>query len=175
MDHERARERQAGQRLGHDRRDLVAERADHVIGRRGRIHERTQDVEYRAHAERLAHGRDVLHRGVVMRREQEGEAEALQARAGLRFVERDRQAECREHVGAAAAARDGAVAVLHYGQTARGREQRAAGAQVQAARTVAARADDVDVGSGCNRGAQAKLAHAAREPANLLGRLAFGA
>ena len=102
----------------------VAERADHVERRRRGIRERPQDVEHRAHAERLAHGRDVLHRGVIVRREQEREAAARETRAGRGLVERDRQAERREHVGAAALARDGAVAVLDDGQPARGREQR---------------------------------------------------
>ena len=68
----------------------VAERADHVERRRRGIRERPQDVEHGAHAERLAHGRDVLHRGVIVRREQEREAAVAQAGAGGRLVERDR-------------------------------------------------------------------------------------
>ena len=65
--------------------------------------------------------------------------------------------------------------MLDDGQAARGREQRRARRQVQAARPVAARADDVDVGARRDCRPQRELAHRAREAANLVGRLAFRA
>ena len=58
-------------------------------------------------------------------------------------------------------------------QPARGREQRAAGREIEAVRAVAARADDVDVRARRDRGAARELAHPEREAADLLGRLAL--
>ena len=140
-------------------RGRQVEGADHVERRRGRIGQRPQDVEHRAHAERRAHRRDGLHRRVVVRREQEREAAWRRGSAPARcFVERQRQAERLEHVGAAGAARDRAVAVLDDGSAAGGREQRRAGGEVEAAGAVAAGADDVDR-------AQRRAAAAAGAPA----------
>jgi hypothetical protein len=170
-----ARQRQARQCGRHARGHLVAERADDVERRRRGVRERPQDVEYGAHAQRLADRADGLRRGVVVRREQEREAAVREARSGSRFVERNRQTERGEHVGTARLARYGPIAVLDDGQAARGREQRRARRQIQAARAVSACADDVDVGARRNGGAQRELAHRAREAANLVGRLAFRA
>ena len=132
-------------RVGHEARHLEAERADQVQRRLRRIDERPEDVEHRAHAERGAHRRDRLHRRVIVGREQEGEVRSPRGRrAARRAVERDRQAERLEHVGAAAAAGDRAVAVLHHRHPAGGGQQRGAGRDVEAAGGIPAGADDVD-------------------------------
>jgi len=69
-----------------------AVRADQAERRLGRVGERPEQVEHRAHAERATHRRHFLHRRVVVRREQEGEARGGEALAGGTLVERQRQA-----------------------------------------------------------------------------------
>src|SRR5690606_6810239 len=71
------------------------------------------------------------------------------------------------------AARDRAIAVLDDRGPARGREQRRAGRQVQAAGTVAPGADDVDVLPRRDLGSPRELAHREREAADLARRLAL--
>ena len=141
---EHALDRHAGQRLRHQLRGVAAVGADQAERRLGRIGQRTEQVEHGAHAERAAHRRDFLHRRVVVRREQEREARRGEAVARALLVERQRQAERLEQVGAAGAARDRAVAVLDDAHAHRGDQQRGAGREVEAARRVAAGADDVD-------------------------------
>ena len=120
------------------------EGADQMKRRRRRIGQRPQDVEDRAHAERRAHGRDRLHRRVIMRREQEGEVGRGQTVAAPLLIQRHLQAERFEHIGAAGAAGDGAIAVFEHRHAAGGRQQRGARRDVEAAGSVAAGPHDID-------------------------------
>ena len=119
-------------------------RADQVIARRGRIRQRTQQVEHRAHGERRAYRRERLHRRMIIRREQEREAVGLEAaRRGL-LVERKLQAQLFDQVGAAAAAGDRAVAVLDDRHAAGGGQQRRTGREIQAPGGISSGADEID-------------------------------
>ena len=163
---------QTCERLGHELRHRLTVGTDQHEGRRGRVGERAQDIEHRAHAERLPHRADRLHRRVVVRREQEGEPGGRKTRAGLGLIERQRQAELLEHIGAARTAGDGTVAVLDDRHPTGRDQQRGAGGDVDAARSVTARADDVD-GAGLQRRVHHRtpreFAHRASEPAQFAG------
>ena len=115
-------------------------------------------------------GRDRLHRRVVVRREQERETRGREAGAGGRLVQRQFEAELLEHVGAAGLARHRAIAVFDHVDAAGRGEQRRAGGEVEAARGIAARADDVDgARARGNRRPARQRAHGAREAAQLVG------
>ena len=62
------------QRTHLDAHQVGVEHTHQDVRRIGRVGQRAQDVEDGAHTEFLAHGRHVLHRGVVVRREHEADA-----------------------------------------------------------------------------------------------------
>ena len=109
--------------------------ADHLAGRARRVRERPEEVEDRAHRERLAHRHHVLHRLVVERGEHEAEAHRLgcsRPRApGPRSMLRPQRLQ---HVGRAAAARGRAVAVLGHQAARAGGDQRRGGRDVEGGR-----------------------------------------
>ena len=145
MHHERAADTgQARERRRHQLGHRLAVGADQHVGRRGGVGQRTQYIEQRTHTERLTHRSDGLHRGVVMRREQERESGRREARPGTGLIERQRQTQLFEHIGAARAAGDRAIPVLDDGQPASGDQQRGARGDVHTARGIATGADDVD-------------------------------
>ena len=129
---------------GHQLRGSRIVGADQAEARRRGIRQWPEQIEHGADAERRANRRQSLHRGVIVRREQEGEAGCREALRRLGLVERQAESECLDEVGAAAAAGNGAIAVLDDRQAAGGRQQRRARRQVETAGGVAARADDVD-------------------------------
>ncbi len=176
MHDEGALQRQAGQRLGHAACGGLVVCADHMEGRLGRIGQRSQDVEHRAHAHRGAHRGDGLHRGVVVRREQEGEAGGGQALRGAFFIQRQCKAQRLEHIRAAGLARHRTVAVLDHRQ-ARGRgQQRRTGGKVEAAGAIATGADDVHrIHAALDARTARQRAHAHGKAAQFHGRHALGA
>ena len=123
------------------------EHADQLVRRAGRIGERPEDVEDRAHAELLAHRRRVLHRAVVVRREHEADAGLGDALRDLLGRQHDVGAERLEHVGAARLRRHRAVAVLGDARAGRRGDEHRRGRDVERVRRVAAGADDVDAGA----------------------------
>jgi hypothetical protein len=103
-----------------------------------------------------------------VRREQEGEARALEAGARRVLVERQRQAERLQHVGAAAARGDRAVAVLGDAHAAGRREERRARRQVEAVRAIPTRAYHIgDRRAGGDAGPARQRAHRERESTHL--------
>jgi hypothetical protein len=135
-----------------------------------------EQVEYRAHAHGTPHRAERLHRRMKVGREQERVAGGLEAGDRRVLVGRQAHADGFQHVGAAAAARDAAIAVLDDGDAAGRGEQRGAGGQVQAAGAVAAGAHDVEQRPrGVNGRLARQAAHRLRETAHFGRRLALGA
>ena len=120
------------------------EHADQLVRRAGRVGERPEDVEDRAHAELLAHRRRVLHRAVVDRREHEADAGLADALRDLLGRQHDVGAERLQHVGAAGFRRHRAAAVLGDPRAGRRGDEHRRGRDVEGVRRVAAGADDVD-------------------------------
>ncbi len=167
-----------GAQLRQRSRDGVQERgvgdADHLARGSGRVRQRPQEVEDRAHGQLLAHGDDEARRAVVGGREHEAEARLVDAAGDLVGAEVDPHAERLEHVGRARQAGGGAVAVLGHRATGPGGDQRRRGGDVEG-RPPAARAGGVDqiVAAGPHRRRQPP--HRGREADQLVDRLALGA
>ena len=100
VDDERVRRAERGEHAADDRHPARLVDAQHLVPRAGRVRERPEQVEDRAHAELAADARDRLERRVEPRREQEADADLLDAALDhvLRRVHVD--AERREHVRA---------------------------------------------------------------------------
>ncbi len=140
------------------------------------VGERSENVEDRPDPERRAHRTDGLHGGVIVRRKQKGEVAGGQAGGGLLLIQRDLQAECLQHIGAASAAGDGTVAVLDDGQAACGRQQCGSCGNVETAGRIATRAHHVDGSQTLGDiGPARQAAHAAREASDFVGDGPFGA
>ena len=114
------------QGAGHQLRGGRIVGADQAKAGSRRIRERPQQVEYGADAERGADRRQRLHRGMKIRREQEGEAGGRKTLRRSGLIQRQDEPQRLDQVGAAAAAGNRTIAVLHDGQSAGGREQRRA-------------------------------------------------
>ena len=169
VDDEHALDRHAGERVGHETRGVRAVGADQGKGRRGRVGQRPEQVEHGPYRERATHRRDLLHRRVIVRREEEGETGRLETVARRALVQRQRQAERFQQVGAPRAARHRAVAVLDDGHAQRRDEQRRARREIEASGAVAAGPDDVDRGRARRQhGLARERAHGRCEPAHFV-------
>ena len=116
--------------------------AEKLHFRRGGVGERSENIENCAEAELAADCADILHRGVVLLREEEAHSGFVkELYASLRALV-DVYAEGFKTVGGAAARGSGAVAVLRDLHAACCRDERRGGGDVEAVRVVAARADD---------------------------------
>ena len=127
-----------------DADQVDVEHAHQLVLRAGRIGERPEDVEDGAHAELLAHRRGMLHRRVMVGREHEADADGLDRARDLLGREIEVRAERLEHVGAAAARRHRAVAVLRHFRARGGGDEGGRRRDVEGVRAIAARADGVD-------------------------------
>ena len=148
--------------------------ADQLAPRAGRVGQRPEQVEDRAHAQRAPHGPRVAHGGVVGGRVQVAEAVALDHLRGLLGREVDRHAERLEHVGRARARRGRAVTVLGDGAAAGGRDEGRRRGDVERARAVAAGAGGVDQVVARGRHGDDVRAHRARRADQLVDGLALG-
>ena len=174
--HPRALDRHPGQGLRHEQSGGLIVRTDQMKARRRGIGERPEQIEHRAHPERGADRRERLHRRMKIGSEEKREPGRLEALRRALLIERQREAEPLDQIGAAAAARDGTIAVLHHRQAACRREERGTGRQIQAAGRIAARADDIDgIGGRGKRRLARERAHGAGKSANLGGRHSLGA
>ena len=167
-------DREPCQRLGNQPGSLDVEGPDDLVGRCGRIGQRTQQIEDRAHAEGLADRGQGFHGRMVVGRKQESEAAGLQAAGDPDLVQRDTEPQGLKHVSAAGTARHATVAVLDDLYTTRRRQQTRSRRQVQAPGTIAARADGVDApDTGRDGRAPGQRPHGPREAPDLRRRLAF--
>ena len=130
----------AGQRLDEV---FVVDAEDHALGTRG-IRQGAEDVEDGADAKLPADGADVFHRGVILLREHEAQADLLEKLRAFFGCEADVDAERFEAVGGAALRRCRAVAVLGDGDAGGGDDEGGGRRDVDAACMVAARADDFE-------------------------------
>ena len=171
MDDQRPVRAQHGGDLGDPRRDLrVADADQGAAGTRG-VRERPEQVEGRPDADLTARRAGVAHRRVKPGREQECEAELAEV-AGRRLgVVVDPDPERVENVGRTGARGDRPVAVLRDRDARGGHDQRRRRRDVERARAVAARADDIDRSLG-RLDPQHPLAHGRGEARQLLDRLA---
>jgi len=85
----------------HDADEVFVENADQLVLGFGWIGQWPEDVENRAHAHFLAHGRDMLHRAVVVGREHEADAQLVDAFTDLTRRDRQIHAQRFERIGAA--------------------------------------------------------------------------
>ena len=145
----------------------------HQLALRSRgVRERAEDVEDRPDAELAAHRRDVLHRNMVVLREEEADVYLLQQlRAALRR-NRDVHAERLKHVRGSALRRGGAVSVLRDRDAARRRDERRRRRDVEGVRVVSAGADYFERVYVVQQ-PDAVLAHADRRGGYLVRRLAL--
>ena len=88
------------------------EDAEQLRRRAGRVGERPEQIEDRAHADLAPRRGDVAHRRMKALREQEADADLVEARGHLLGRQIDADAERLQNVGAADRAGHGAVAVL---------------------------------------------------------------
>ena len=163
------------ERVGDEPRDLHTERAHQMQrGLRG-IDQGAEDVEHGAHAERGANRGDRPGGRMVVRRKQESEAGGLETGQRGRRIGRNRQPQGFEHVRAAAAARDRAVAVLDDRHAAGGGQERGAGGDVEASGGITAGADDVEGAQARGQlGPVRQAAHRLREAPHFIGHQALG-
>ena len=176
MHDEGAFDRQSGQRVGHQRRHVGAERPDHAEWRFGRICERPQNIEYRPYAECLPHRCHDFHRRVEVGSEEERETQRLEARSGSVLIRRQGQAETFEDVGAARFAGDRPVTVLDDRLATCGGDERGTGGQIETSGSVAAGSHDIDAADAVwNGGTLCQLSHGRGKTAHFGGRFSLGA
>ena len=135
---------QTGERVAHQFQMRLARDADDLTRRPRGIGQRTQEIEHGTHAEVAANRPDFLHGRMIALREQKRESVPLQR--GRRRLRRgiDRDAGCFKNVGAAAAARGRAIAVLGHGQAATRDHESDGRGNVERVRAVAARAARIE-------------------------------
>ena len=104
-----------------------------VIGR-GRVGQRAQQIENRADAQLLPHGRDMAHGRMKARRHQETDAALAQAALQHRNFGIDIDAQRRQHVRRAGLRRHGAVAMLGHRHAARGQHESRGGGDIDVPR-----------------------------------------
>ncbi len=134
---------QEGERPGHEVKQFATTNTQQLMRGAGGVGQRPQAVEQRADAELAADVGDVAQGGMEVRREAEGEVAAFEAAAGEAGVAVDPDAQGGEHVGAAATAGDGAVAVLDHRHAHGGDDEGGGGADVERGRAIAAGAAGV--------------------------------
>ncbi len=144
MDHPCPLAAEAPEGPGEGRAEGVGVHADQLVRRAGRVGDGAERVEDRAGSELAARLGRVLQGGVVGRGEEEGDADLAQDVALAVGGDVDGDAEGLEDVGAAAAGRDAAVAVLRDGKAARRDDHRGGCRDVQRVRPVAAGSARVD-------------------------------
>ena len=171
--HERMLGAELREHLGdrHDQRLRVD--AHHLPAGAGRVRERPEQVEDAADAQLAPDRAGVAHRGVVGLREEEPEADLVDAGGDVGRSEIDPHAERLEHVGRPAPRRHGPVAVLgDHG--ARGRsDQRRRRRDVERVGAVAAGAAGVDQVGVRGRRRRHVGAHRPGAAGDLVGRLAL--
>ena len=132
------------ERARQDGDELRRGNADHLPAHAGGIGERSEEIEERAYAELLSHRSHVPHRRVMSGSEEEPDPAFVDAGGDLGGQKLHLGAERRQHVGAAAFRRGGAIAVLgDPGAGCRGHERRGGG-DVEGVRAVASGAASVD-------------------------------
>ena len=140
----------------------------------GRIGQRPEEVEDGAHRELLAHRDDVARRLVVGGREHEAEAGLVDAARHRIGRQVDARAERLEDVGAARQAGGRAVAVLGQRAAGAGGDERGGGRDVER-RAPPAGARGVHEVGALARHRRGERAHGARQPGQLVDRLALRA
>ncbi len=129
-----------GQRLD----ELTAEDAHHLVGRPGRIGQRAEHIEDRAHPELSPRTHGVLHGAVMRRREQKAHPHTHDALRNLLRAQVQTHAGGLEHVGAARATGHRTVAVLGHVGAGGGGNESAGGRDVEGVGPVAAGSAGVD-------------------------------
>ena len=147
---------------------VVGTRHAHQLpGDAGGVRQRAEEVEDGAHAQLAPSRGGMPHRGMERGGEQERDAAGVEAALDHRGGRVDRDPEGGEDVGAAAAARDGAVAVLGDGHPARGEDEGGERRDVERRRPVAAGAAGVEPGPLAGRQRHRVGAHRLRQPHDL--------
>lgn len=144
MNHERPARPEPRERLRGQRHDSAFVDAHHLDPRTGRVGKRAEHVEHGAHAQFPPYWPGVAHGRMHSRREQESDSRLVDRPGDLLGIEADVDSKRFEHVGRAATARDGAVAVLGDRQARSGRDQRSRRGDIEGRSSVAARAAGVD-------------------------------
>ena len=133
-DDERVLAAEADQGLGDRLLEVPVRDAEELALGAGRVRQRAEEVEDRAHRELLADRHDVRRRLVVLGGEHEAEADLVDAGRDLVGRQLDRHPERLEHVGRARAAGRRAVAVLGDLAARGGRDQCRGGRDVEGRR-----------------------------------------
>ncbi len=144
MDHHHVPTAERLQHLGQGADEATIEHAEQLVRRISRIGERSQQIEQRPHAQRLAHWRGVLHGAVVVRREQEAQSHRIDQLADTLRASVQVDAEMLQDIGAAAAGAHRASAVLGDFCATRGGDKGGGGGDVEGVQRVAAGAAGVD-------------------------------
>ncbi len=134
---------QQAQRFRHEANQLAIHHADELVGRPGGVGERSGEIKDRTHGDRFAHRRGVLHRGVVVRRENKAEIVFIEhacrrLRGAVELI-----AKFFHDVGAARARADALVAMLGDLDSGRRRNQCRCGGNVNDRASAAAGAAGV--------------------------------
>ena len=148
MHHHRPPQAEAGQGIGHRIEQLNAGNPHHLGFRPQRIHQRTQQIEYGAHPQAAAQGRQGHQGRMPGRGEQEGETHPGQGRHHLGSIDLQRQAEGLEHIGGAHPATGAAIAMLGHSSAAGGGHKGHGGGDVEAVGPIAAGAAGIHQGHG---------------------------
>ena len=119
MDHKRALGAQFVQRAGNELQATAIRDTDHLSPRGCRIRQWPDHVHHRGNRKLATYRTHMTHRGMHQRREHEHEADFTKDRRHVRRCEVDLHAKRLEQIGAAAAARKAAIAVLCDAHTAR--------------------------------------------------------
>ncbi|EOR71910.1 putative RNA-binding protein [Thermobifida fusca TM51] len=137
-----------GEDPGHDLAHVPVEDADRGGGGPGRVGQRSQEVEDGGHGELAPRLGRVLQRGVVERREAEGDVDLFGHRDRVRGVQVDDHAQPFQHVGGAARGGGCPVAVLDHPRPGSRGDDRGHGGDVDRVCAVAAGSYDVEGGAG---------------------------
>jgi len=116
----------------------------------------------------------MAHGAVIARGKEEGDADGVERLLHDLRLGVDLDAQRLEHIGAAAAAGDGSVAVLGHGDAGAGDDEGRGGGDVEGAAVVTAGAAGVEHGLADGLDAEAAAAHGAGGAGEFLDRLAFG-
>ncbi len=144
VDHQGAGRAQLGQGAGEQVAELRRVDAQQLVADTGGVGQWPQQVEHRAHAQRLAHGHGVAHGRVMTRGEEEGQAHLVQQTAEGARVQIQVHPQGLQDVGRAAGRAGRTVAMLGHRHAGGGGDQGGAGGDVEGAAAVAAGAAGVD-------------------------------
>ena len=142
--HERAARVEERERVGDRARDVRRIDAEYAGARACRVRQRPEHVEDRARSELPPHGRGMPHGRMVRRREHESESEGVDRLGNPLRSLLEREAERLEHVRGSGDGAHGAIAVLRDSGTRSGGDDRRRRRDVERARPVPSRTDDVD-------------------------------